>query len=86
MAKALPSHNRALGGIAMPVPEDTRLVQTRLPVDPSCLDRRAGEFLQGVKRAVGEARKLYPPDQYKLFEIGFTPVGSFIEINLYFQK
>ena len=70
----------------MTVLEDTRVMKTRLPLDPAGLDRRMDDFLEGVKKAIQEARKIYPPGQYKLCEIGFMPGGSFIEINLYFQR
>ena len=70
----------------MTVTEETLVVQTRLPLSPSHLHRRETEFLSGVKKAIREARKRYPPDQFQLWEIGFSPGNEFIEIKLYFRK
>ena len=70
----------------MTVVEDTLVVQTRLPLNPSCLDRRAVDFLCGVKKAIQDAQKRYPPDLFQLCEIGFLPGSDFIEVKLYFRK
>ena len=71
----------------MTVIEDTLVVvQTRLLLNPSSLDRRAVDFLSGVKKSIQEARKCYPPDLFKLTEIGFLPGSDYIEVKLYFRK
>ena len=62
------------------------VVQTRIPVSSAGPDRRAADFLVGLKKALREGRKRYPPELFRLDELCLLPKDSFIGVKFIFSN